>query len=124
VVNARGQEKSILTDMSSLTQSMIALGMVLTEELQPTDKVRAPYNPADVGRYKTGSVWIDPNTHQVMQRGPEGQIVPSESLYAVGAMTRGQVINASMAQSIVCSVSKVAAHIFEKAILRLGGELQ
>ena len=124
VVNARGQEKSILTDDSSLTQSMVALGMVLTEEFQPADKVRDPYNSADVGCYKTGSVWIDPNTHQVMQRGPQGEIMPSESLYAVGAMTRGQIINASMAQSIVCSVSKAAAHLFEKAILRFGRELR
>lgn len=124
VVNARGQEKSILTDYSSLTQSMVALGMVLTEEFQPADKARDPYNSAEVGRYKTGSVWIDPNTHQVMQRGPRGEVMPSESLYAVGAMTRGQIINASMAQSIVCSVSKAAAHLFEKAILRFGGELR
>jgi hypothetical protein len=116
VVNARGQDKSILTDKSLLIQSMVASGMVLTEEYRPVANIKYPWGSADTGRYKTGSIWINPDTHQVMQRDPGGQLMQSESLYAVGAMTRGQIINASMAQSIVRSVSKVAGHLFGKVI--------
>lgn len=116
VVNARGQDKSVLTDTSSLTQSMVASGMILTEESRPTPNVKDPWGAADTGCYKTGSIWINPDTHQVMQRDSNGQIMQSEFLYAVGAMTRGQIINASMAQSIVRSVSRVVRHLFKKAI--------
>jgi uncharacterized NAD(P)/FAD-binding protein YdhS len=116
VVNARGQDKSVLTDKSLLTHSMVASGMVLTEESRPVPNVKESWGSSDTGCYKTGSIWINPDTHQVMQRDPDGQIMQSESLYAVGAMTRGQIINASMAQSIVRSVSKVARHLIKKAI--------
>ena len=47
--------------------------------------------------YKTGSIWIDPDTHHIMQKGPDEKLSKSGHIYAVGAMTRGQIINASMA---------------------------
>jgi uncharacterized NAD(P)/FAD-binding protein YdhS len=115
LVDARGQDKSILTDHSSLTQSMVAQGIVLTEESQPTDTCRDGDGASEAGSHNTGSIWICPDTHQIMQRSCDGQTGPSDSLYAVGAMVRGQILDASMAKSIVRSVSKAAAHLFEKA---------
>jgi hypothetical protein len=115
LVDARGQDKSILTDPSSLIQSMVARGIVLTEEYPPADTCREGDGAAETGPHDTGSIWICPDTHQVMQRSCDGQTRPSDSLYAVGAMVRGQIIDASMAKSIVRSVSKAAAHLFETA---------
>jgi hypothetical protein len=120
VVDARGQTQSILTDPSTLTQSLVARGIVLTEasrlDHRPGETVRDGDTPPEAGLHNTGSVWIDPESHQVMQRTGDGQVRPAQSLYAVGAMVRGQIIDASMAQSIVRSVSKAAAHLFDTAV--------
>jgi hypothetical protein len=40
--------------------------------------------------------------------GPDGNITRSEAIYAVGVMTRGQIINASMVRGIVQAASRVA----------------
>jgi hypothetical protein len=120
VVDARGQTQSILTDPSTLTQSLVARGIVLTEASRldhpPGDTVRDGDNPSEAGLHNTGSIWIDPESHQVMQRTVDGQVRPAQSVYAVGAMVRGQILDASMAQSIVQSVSKAAAHLFDTAV--------
>ena len=114
LVDARGQDKSIFTDPSFLTKSMVARGIVLTEESQLADRRKDSGDGASEPGYpSTGSIWIDPDTHQVMQRRFDGQVRPAASLYAVGAMVRGQIIDASMAKSIVGSVSNAAAHLFE-----------
>ena len=68
----------------------------------PTDLEAAGEN------YKTGSIWIDPETHQIMQMGPDKKATPSSTIYAVGAMTRGQIIDASMARGIVQATSRIA----------------
>ncbi len=119
LVDARGQKKSILTDPSSLTQSMVAQGIVLTKTSRLDHRADDPSSggsnlPQDSPQ-DTGSIWIDPETHQVMQRGDDGRAGPADSLYAVGAMVRGQILDASMAASLVRSVSKAAAHLFERA---------
>jgi len=119
LVDARGQKKSILTDPSSLTQSMFARGIVLTEtsrlDHRADDPASGGNNVPQDSPQDTGSIWIDPETHQVMQRRADGRAGPANSLYAVGAMIRGQILDASMAASLVRSVSKVAAHLFESA---------
>jgi len=115
LVDARGQDKSIFTDPSSLTQSMVARGIVLTEEYPPAGTCRKGDGACETDHCSTGSIWINPDTHQVMQKSYDGKARPSDALYAVGAMTRGQIIDASMAKSIVRSVSKAAAHLFETA---------
>ena len=43
-----------------------------------------------------------------MQRGPDGKITRSRAIYAVGAMTRGQIIDASMVRGIVQATSRIA----------------
>jgi uncharacterized NAD(P)/FAD-binding protein YdhS len=114
VVNARGQKKSLETNPSALARNLIKSGTVLIEEIRPVDqKTRSSRDVAceleTAGEaYKTGSIWIDPATHHVMQMGPEKKVAKSNAIYAVGAMTRGQIIDASMARGIVQSTARIA----------------
>jgi len=114
VVNARGQEKSLSTNPSELAKNLLKSGTILIEELRPpgytadsnietTTKLKTAG-----GAYKTGSIWIDPGTHHIMQRGPNNKVAQSSTIYAVGAMTRGQIIDASMARGIVQATSRIA----------------
>ena len=106
VVNARGQEKSFETNPSPLAQKLIQRGTVLIEEFRPADN---PCDPATADEiYKTGSIWIDPQTHHIMQMGSGYKVTRSNRIYAVGAMTRGQIIDASMARGIVEATSRIA----------------
>ena len=57
---------------------------------------------------RLNGVWIDPDTHLVRCREPDGAIKTSRRLYAVGAMTRSQIIDTSMARGIVRSTALVA----------------
>jgi hypothetical protein len=43
-----------------------------------------------------------------MQVGPGKKIAKSKAIYAVGAMTRGQIIDASMVRGIVRATSRIA----------------
>ncbi len=111
VVNARGQEKSFETNPSPLAQKLIQRGTVLIEE------VRSAENPCDPAAsdetYKTGSIWIDPATHHIMQMGSDHGAIRSNRIYAVGAMTRGQIIDASMARGIVEATSRIADDLID-----------
>jgi uncharacterized NAD(P)/FAD-binding protein YdhS len=117
VVNARGQNKSLDTDPSALARNLCRSGIVQTTEARPAHRTASLKPSAIPGSnsisraHKTGSIWIDPQTHKVMKIGPDGTITPSDAIYAVGAMTRGQIIDASMARSIVQSTSRVANDI-------------
>jgi uncharacterized NAD(P)/FAD-binding protein YdhS len=114
VVNARGQERSLETDPSELARNLLASGTVQIEEFRPVDhntdsgRRNAGEATAAVASYRTGSIWIDPDTHQIMQIGPDEKPTKSSTIYAVGAMTRGQIINASMADGIVQATSRIA----------------
>ena len=88
-------------------------GIVQIEEIRPVDQTNHSgqddaFELETAGRYKTGSIWIDPETHQIIQLGPGKEITKSSDLYAVGAMTRGQIIDASMARGIVKATSRIA----------------
>ena len=114
VVNARGQEKSLETNPSPLARNLLKSGTVQIEEIRPVNQTTHPsrdmapdLEPA-VHTYKTGSIWIDPETHHIMQMGPEQKITKSNAIYAVGAMTRGQIIDASMARGIAQATSRIA----------------
>jgi uncharacterized NAD(P)/FAD-binding protein YdhS len=97
VVNARGQERSLLTNPSALIKNLIDAGTV---QLQTS---------ADgTGAYETGSIWIDPRTHQITRTNPAGEREVARNIYAVGAMTRGQIIDASMARGLIASTVRVA----------------
>ena len=114
VVNARGQAKSLETDPSELAKNLLASGTVQIEEFRAVShsaysgRQNAGEANAAGASYKTGSIWIDPDTHQIMQVGPDEKITKSSKVYAVGAITRGQIINASMADGIVQATSRIA----------------
>ena len=114
VVNARGQGKSLATNPATLARNLIKSGTVQTGEFRPIGHTAllghepAPELRTEDDAYKTGSIWIDPETHHIMQMGPNKKVMPSNSIYAVGAMTRGQIIDASMARGIVQATSRIA----------------
>lgn len=111
VVNARGQEKSLETNPSPLVQRMLQRKTVMIEEFRPADN---PGDSADSDQtYKTGSIWIDPESHHIMQMGSDHKVSRSGRIYAVGAMTRGQIIDASMARGIVQATSRIADDLFD-----------
>ena len=114
VVNARGQDKSIETNPSALARTLLRSGIVQIEEAWPVSQT-APAIRDVVGElaalpitHKTGSIWIDPETHHIMQIVSEKKAVKSNAIYAVGAMTRGQIIDASMARGIAQATSRIA----------------
>ena len=73
---------------------------------QPTTIVdRDPVSDAD--EYST--IQIDPQTHRVVL--PD--FGPRSAVYAVGAMTRGQIIDASMAHGISCSTATIAENLLQ-----------
>ena len=119
VVNARGQSRFIKTDPSALFKNLLKRGIFRTEETQLRPHIdqdgSASANPLCRASqtYKTGSVWIDPKTHQIMRLASDQTITNSDAIYAVGAMTRGQIIDASMASGIVRSTAKIASHWVE-----------
>jgi hypothetical protein len=114
VVNACGQAKSIQTDPSPLTKNLLKRGIVQNEEAQPVQQKNRQSNRSvkqpktKLNTYKTGSMWIDPATHQVIRKVSDKTPVKSNSIYAIGAMTRGQIIDASMAHGIVQSTAHIA----------------
>ena len=102
------------TDPSALAGNLLQSGTVQIKEVNPTDQAPgadhgvAPASADGTDSYKTGSIWIDPETHRIMHRGPDGNPRTSNAIYAVGAMTRGQIINASMVRGSVQAASRVA----------------
>ena len=114
VINARGQERSLETNHSDLAVNLLQSGTVQIEEVDSVEQaagpspgvVSLPVHGADF--YKTGSIWIDPATHRIKQVEPDGNITTSSAIYAAGAMTRGQIINASMVRGIVEATSRIA----------------
>ena len=119
VVDARGQKKSLETDPSALAKNLRLSATVQTTEIRPGDgKTKAKSQAAAVTKfspqvYQTGSIWIDPGSHKIMQLGSDNTIAPSNAIYAVGAMTRGQILDASMARSIVQSTARIANDLID-----------
>jgi hypothetical protein len=117
VVDARGQERSVRTDASQLYRNLILRKTIHLGEIHPTQK-RGPDQaaipgsaPAKSHEVATESVWIDPNTHRIMQVDPRGTVRKSRYFYAVGAMTRGQIIDVSMARGLTRSTDRIAEQL-------------
>ena len=110
VVDARGQERSVTTDPSQLTENLIQNRMIhLGEVIENAEKAEAAALSADeAGEHLTESVCIDPDSHRVMRLSRSGIISKSGHLYAVGAMTRGQIIDVSMARALTKSTDRIA----------------
>ncbi len=117
VVNARGQQKSLEANPSALAGNLLKSGTVQIEEIARVGHDAAPEGQTAAGRvtgiqtYRTGSIWIDPETHHVMQKGPDGTVSPSNAIFAVGAVTRGQILDASMAYGIAESTARIAGDL-------------
>ena len=120
VVDARGQPKSLATSPSELAKNMLKSGTYQSEEFRHTDpavnsnkSVASRRNSGELS-YQAGSILIDPATHRVMRKGPDGgAATPSHPIYAVGAMTRGQIIDASMAHGIALSTAQIAGELVD-----------
>ena len=106
-VDARGQPRSIETDNSELTLNLLKRGLVQTERIPPADRAYT----ADSAR---GSILIDPDTHRVVHTDPENGDNANIELFAVGAMTRGQIIDASMAYGLARSTQTIANLLIKK----------
>ena len=121
VVNASGQAKTLETNPSALVRNLLRRGTVQIKEYRPADRGHdITADPAIAGEtYKTGSIWIDPETHQIMQIGPDSTVTRSSFIYAVGAMTRGQIIDASMARGIVQATARIADDVVDH-LMRTG----
>jgi len=114
VVNARGQAKSLETNPSALARNLLQSGTAKIEEFRPIDRTVHSNDDIIPGletageTYKTGSIWIDPESHHIIHMGPDQKVIRSNAIYAVGVMTRGQIIDASMARGIVQATSRIA----------------
>ena len=114
VINARGQEKSLKTNPSVLAQNLLESQIVQTHELtnpgsfdkSGANKISMPTSGKTTD--PPGSVKIDPTSHRIVTTGRDGRAVSSPYVYAVGAMTRGQIIDASMAYGIALSTAAIA----------------
>jgi hypothetical protein len=109
VINATGQQRSIETDPSLLTQNLLKKKMVQIAETRHFHGGGSEY-------YKTGSMVVDPKTRRVSVPGIAGGFYTSPSLFAVGAMTRGQMIDASMAHGLSRSTATIAQWVLDQVV--------
>lgn len=90
VVDARGQQGDYRRNPTPLARALCrSEWLVLTK-----------------GTYR--GVAIEPQTHAVLGRDRDGKIAPVAGLYAFGAMTRGQMLDASMARGLVLASAQLA----------------
>lgn len=110
LVDARGQSRFYNRNPQALAANLLKSGTVQIEPVVPeTGEERMKKGPtAEAPPEGTGSLWVDPFTHGVQRAGINGRVTTSESIYAVGAMTRGQIIDASMAHGSAVSTETVA----------------
>ncbi len=114
-VDARGQRRSVATDASELIQNLLRKRIVELENLHRGKSGTSP------GRRhsRTGSIVINPETHRVLR--PDSLSSRSGwlrdagfDLFAVGAMTRSQIIDASMANGLARSTAVITRQLIEK----------
>jgi len=63
---------------------------------------------------------MDPATYHIMQMKPEKKVTKSNAIYAVGAMTRGQIIDAGMVRGIAEATSRIADDLVNYLTRRIG----
>jgi hypothetical protein len=113
VVNARGQPRSLKTDPSELARNLLA-AIRARSAAEPDHRAALAGQPAAVGApagtsdaKRADTLRIDPRTHRVVR--PD--FGPRSAVYAVGAMTRGQIIDASMAHALACATATIADNL-------------
>ena len=103
-VDARGQSLSIKTDNSELTRNLLERKLVQADQ-GPSEGD----DPAASSRM--GSMLVDPDTHRVVVPETDTGANSGHDLFAVGAMTRGQIIDTSMAYGLARSTARVAKYL-------------
>jgi hypothetical protein len=99
-VDATGQSRNLSTNDSALMRNLMATGNLLFEKSEIDE-------PRVADKKCVGSLLVDPQSHRVLRHGDLGPR-PSNCLFAVGAMTRSQMIDVSMAAGLVRSTDEVA----------------
>jgi uncharacterized NAD(P)/FAD-binding protein YdhS len=100
VVDARGQRRSMESNPSELAQNLLS-------------SIGSAFKDGPAGRF----IRIDPRTHQVVS----GKPAKDGAIYAVGAMTRNQIIDASMAHGLCQSTAVVAERLLDSVASRRSG---
>lgn len=115
VVDARGQSISYRSNPSKLAQNMLSSGLVHIEEYDiPPGKKSDKNLPLKPGRIETGGLWIDPVTHQTINKHPASGISCSKKIFAAGMMTRGQIINSSMAYECAIATNQISQYVINE----------
>jgi uncharacterized NAD(P)/FAD-binding protein YdhS len=110
LVDAMGQSRFYSRNPQALAANLLKSGTVQIEPMvlgtgkERMENGRTSEAPLD----GTGSLWVDPLTHCVQRTGINGRVTTSERIFAVGAMTRGQIIDASMAHGSAVSTQTIA----------------
>ena len=104
VVNARGQSISLESDRAELTRNLLKRNLIQIKETRTVE-------PGEPVSYKTGSILVNAKTHQVIHPCSDVNYKSNPPIYAVGAMTRGQMIDASMAYGICRSTAAIAENL-------------
>lgn len=115
-VDARGQRRSVESDPSMLIQNLLKKGVV---ELVRTTSGSSSAESYDQNGSRKGGILIDPATHRALPpRSLSSHHDTSAGgdfeLFAVGAMTRSQIIDASMAYGIARSTAAIAGQLVRK----------
>jgi uncharacterized NAD(P)/FAD-binding protein YdhS len=114
VVNARGQEKSLWTNPSELAQNLLRSQIAQPGVPAGHSPKRRPggidgdNSEAAVIAGRCNSLRIDPVSHRILADASDGAVAASPLVYAVGAMTRSQIVDASMAYGIARSTAVIA----------------
>ena len=110
VVDARGQGRFYNQNPQVLAVNLLESGTVEIEPLGLESGKEKMTSGSAVKEHMngTGSLWVDPRTHHVRRTGTDGHETLSKCIYAVGAMTRGQIIDASMAHGSAVSTQAIA----------------
>jgi hypothetical protein len=114
MVDARGQSPFYKSNQQMLAVNLLESGTAQIEPFDQNfkdlerDKIQRRRAPVPFATHGMGGLWIDPCTHRIRRARPNGSIAVSERIYAVGAMTRGQIIDASMAHGSAVSTETVA----------------
>jgi uncharacterized NAD(P)/FAD-binding protein YdhS len=109
LVDSRGQRRSFATSESELAQNLLRSGTVQIEKVPIESTIEPGTADSKDDFYDSGSLWIDPETHRVLRRNSCGTLARSECLYAVGIMTRGQILDASTAAGSALGAAVVTA---------------
>lgn len=117
VVDARGQSIVYQDNRATLAGRILASGVVRLETRQDDkgEKVEKPI-PEAKRVIKGRGILIDPDSNAVITGSSGESVRVSSKLYAVGAMTQGQVINVSMARECILSTNRIAHQLLDELL--------